>query len=69
MSAVIVLGSGCAAGGFDRPPASSTGTVDVCYTQATETSCYRERSAHLADSMERLHEQEEMAQLESLDDW
>lgn len=66
---VIWLLSGCAVDSGERGPQASRDTIDVCQVQATHTRCHREQATKFADYMEALHEQGEMAQLESLEDW
>lgn len=69
LACAMTLLSACATDSLDRRALTSTDMIDVCHTQATETHCYRERTADFAASMEALREQKEMAELESLDDW
>ena len=69
VASATALVSGCVTDSFDRRALTSTGTIDICHTQATETRCHRERTANFAESIEALQEQEEMAALESLEDW
>ena len=69
LAAIVTLLSGCAADNIERRPQATRDTIDVCHTQATHTRCHREQASKFGDYMEALQEQEEMAQLESLEDW
>ncbi len=69
LASIITLISGCAIDGTERRPQASRDAVDICHTQATQTSCYREKATAFADYMETLHEQEEMVELEHYEDW
>lgn len=69
LASIVTLLSGCVSDSYERRPQASRGTIDVCHTQATHTRCHREKVTDFAEQMEALREQEEMAQLESLDDW
>jgi hypothetical protein len=45
------------------------GTVDICYTRATHTQCFRESAEAYAEQVEMYRQRLEMAELERSEDW